>query len=136
MKEEKLSTGPFSKSKKRERKVSKGKGKETRPGSCKNPPRPRARAYAREVEVGGQGRQRNVSRYRVAGAAADELIDILGGNKGNDRGTWGYYCYHHDIETILEKAREIASRHRQGELKWPIRAFQRWLQRSYGRVGQ
>ena len=136
MNSEKLSTGPFRAVKKPERKVGKGKGKETRPGSCKNPPRPRARAYARKVEVGGQGRQRNVSRYRVAGAAADELIDILGGNKGNDRGTWGYYCYHHDIETILEKAREIASRHRQGELKWPIRAFQRWLQRSYGRVGQ
>ena len=127
----KLSTGPFRAVKKPERKVGKGKGKETRPGSYKNPPRPRA--YAREVEVGGQSRQRNVSRYRVAGAAADELIDILGGNRGNDRGTWGYYCYHHDIETILEKAREIASRHRQGELKWPIRAFQRWLQRSYGK---
>ena len=136
MKSEKLSTGPFRAVKKTERKVSKGKGKETRPGSCKNPPRPRARAGAREVEVEGRGRQRNDSRYRLAGAAADELIDILGGNKENDRGTWGYYCYHHDIETILEKAREIASRHRQGELKWPIRAFQRWLQRSYGRVGQ
>ena len=136
MKIEKLSTGPFLVSKKTERKVSKGKGKETRPGSCKNPPRPRARAYAREAKVEGEGEQRNISRYRLAGAAADELIDILGGTKGNDRGTWGYYCYHHDIETILEKAREIASRHRQGELKWPIRAFQRWLQRSYGRVGQ
>ena len=136
MKIEKLSTGPFQAVKKPERKVGKGKGKETRPGSCQNPPRPRARAGAREVEVEGRGRQRNVSHYQLAGAAADELIDILGGNKGNDRGTWGYYCYHHDIETILEKAREIASRHRQGELKWPIRAFQRWLQRSYGRVGQ
>ena len=72
-------------------------------------------------------------RYAEAGAAADELIAILGGKHKNDRGTWGYYCYHHDIETILEKAREIASRHRQGELKWPIRAFQRWLQRSYGK---
>ena len=114
----KLSTAPFRAAKKTERKVSKGKGKgkgkETRPGSCQNPPRPCA-------------------RYAEAGAAADELIDILGGNKGNDRGTWAYYCYHHDIETILEKAREIASRHRQCELKWPIRAFQRWLQRSYGR---
>ena len=113
---QKLSTARFRAAKKTERKVRKGKGKETRPGSCKNPPRPHARA-----------------RYTEAGAAADELIDILGGNKGNDRGTWGYYCYHHDIETILEKAREIASRHRQGELKWPIRAFQRWLQRSYVR---
>ena len=136
MKIEKLSTGPFLVSKKTERKVSKGKGKETRPGSCKNPPRPRACAHAHEAKSKVEGEQRKISRYRVAGAAADELIDILGGNKENDRGTWGYYCYHHDIETILEKAREIASRHRQGELKWPIRAFQRWLQRSYGRAGQ
>ena len=105
-----LSTAPFRAAKKTERKVSKGKDKETRPGCFSIPLRPRGRA-----KVGG---------------------DVLGGNKGNDRGTWGYYCYHHDIETILEKAREIASRHRQGELKWPIRAFQRWLQRSYGRVGQ
>ena len=129
----KSSTAPFRAAKKTERKVGKGKGKETRPGSCKNPPRPQARAGAREVEVEGRGRQRNVSHYQLAGAAADELIDILGGNKENDRGTWGYYCYHHDIETILEKAREIASRHRQGELKNPVTAFQKWLQRSYGK---
>ena len=192
MKIEKLSTGPFRAVKKPERKVGKGKGKETRPGSCKNPPRPRAceatgvtaarlDVFAGPADVARAslsrrqadlamshqrkdlgnsvtpsatvgrltasinisagriaplGKRTSPSRYRVAGAAADELIDILGGNKGNDRGTWGYYCYHHDIETILEKAREIASRHRQGELKWPIRAFQRWLQCSSGRVGQ
>ena len=130
---QKLSTAPFRAAKKTERKVSKGKGKETRPGSCKNPPRPQARAYAREAKVEGEGEQRNISRYRLAGAAADELIDILGGNKGNDRGIWAYYCYHHDIGIILDKAYEIASRHRQGELKNPVTAFQRWLQRSYGR---
>ena len=113
---QKLSTDPFRVAKKPERKVGKGKGKETRPGSCKNPPRPRACA-----------------RYAEAGAAADELIDILGGNKGNDRGTWGYYCYHHDIGIVLDKAHEIASRHRQGELKNPVTAFQKWLGRNFGR---
>lgn len=76
-------------------------------------------------------REGTQARYREAGAAADELIDILGGNRKNDRGTWAYYCYHHDIETILEKARELKSRYRQGELKNPVTAFQRWLQRSY-----
>ena len=140
MKAGKLSTDPFLVSKKTERKVSKGKGKETRPGSCKNPPRPRVgmRALVASGRPDGLATARNArnSRYHEAGAAADELIDILGGNRKSDHGTWSYYCYHHDIETILEKAREIASRHRQGELKWPIRAFQRWLQRSYGRVGQ
>ena len=109
------------------------KGKETRPGCFSIPLRPRACAHAHEAKAKVEGEQWKISRYQIAGAAADELIDILGGNKGNDRGTWAYYCYHHDIETILEKSREIASRFRQGELKNPVTAFQRWLQRSYGR---
>ena len=46
----------------------------------------------------------------------------------------GYYCYHHDIETILEKARELKSRYRQGEIRNPVTAFQRWLQRNYKEV--
>ena len=97
----------------------KAKGKETRPGCFSIPLRPRACVRG---------------RYAEAGAAADELIALLGGSPAHDRGTWAYYCYHHDIEIILDKAREIASRHRQGELKWPIRAFQRWLQRSYKEI--
>ena len=109
----------------------KAKGKETRPGCFSIPLRPRGRAQAHEVKVRGEGEQRKISRYRLAGAAADELIDILGGNRKSDHGTWAYYCYHHDIETILEKARELKSRFRQGELKNPVTAFQRWLQRSY-----
>lgn len=94
----------------------KAKGKEPRPGCFSIPLRPRVRAQA---------------RYAEAGAAADELIAILGGSAVRDRRTWAYYCYHHDIETLLDKAREIASRHRQGELKWPVPSFQRWLQKSY-----
>ena len=109
----------------------KAKGKETIPGCFSIPPRPRACAHAHEVKVRGEGEQRKISRYRLAGAAADELIDILGGNRKSDHGTWAYYCYHHDIETILEKARELKSRYRQGELKNPVTAFQKWLQRSY-----
>ena len=73
------------------------------------------------------------SRYKEAGAAAEELIDILGGNHKNDHGTWSYYCYHHDIETLLEKARAIAKRHKRGKLKWPVRSFQHWLKKNYGR---
>ena len=65
-----------------------------------------------------------------AGAAADEIIETCFGTD-DDRDIWAYYCYHHDIETILEKARELKSRSRQGELKNPVTAFQRWLQRSY-----
>ena len=129
----KLSTAPFRAAKKTERKVGKGKGKETRPGCFSIPLRPRACAHAHEAKSKVEGEQRKISRYRLAGSAADELIAILGGNRKNDRGTWGYYCYHHDIGIILDKAHEIASRHRQGELRNPVTAFQRWLQRSYGK---
>ena len=34
---------------------------------------------------------------------------------------------------VADKAHEIASQFRQGELRNPVTAFQRWLQRSYGR---
>ena len=99
----------------------KAKGKETRPGSCKNPPRPRARTCG---------------RYALAGAAADELIDILGGSPVRDRRIWAFYCYRHDVEILLDRAREIASRHRQGELRNPVSAFQRWLRDSFGEDGR
>ena len=108
----------------------KAKGKETRPGCFSIPLRPRACAHAHEVKVRGEGEQRKISRYRLAGAAADEIIETCFGTD-DDRNLWAYYCYHHDIETILEKARELKSRYRQGELKNPVTAFQRWLQRSY-----
>ena len=129
----KLSTSPLGAAKKAERKVGKGKGKETRPGCFSIPLRPRACAHAHEVKVRGEGEQRKISRYQLAGAAADELIAILGGNSERDRGTWAYYCYHHDIGIILDKAHEIASRFRQGELRNPVTAFQKWLKRAYGR---
>ena len=108
----------------------KAKGKETRPGCFSIPLRPRACAHAHEVKVRGEGEQRKISRYRLAGAAADEIIETCFGTNA-DRGLWAYYCYHHDIETILEKARELKSRYRQGEIRNPVTAFQRWLQRNY-----
>ena len=108
----------------------KAKGKETRPGCFSIPLRPRACAHAHEVEVEGRGRQRKISRYRLAGAAADEIIETCFGTD-DDRDLWAYYCYHHDIETILEKARELKSRSRQGEIRNPVTAFQRWLQVSF-----
>ena len=132
----KLSTSPLGAVKKRERKVGKGKGKETSPGSSKNPLSPRGRAQARgverEVEKVGGGGQRKISRYRLAGAAAEELIKILGAKPTEDnRRLWAYYCYHHDIEIIFEKAYQYASEHRQGEIRNPVTAFQRWLKVSF-----
>ena len=128
----KLSTGPFRTIKKTERKVGKGKGKETRPGCFSIPLRPRACAHAHEAKAKVEGEQRKISRYRLAGAAADEIIETCFGTD-DDRDLWAYYCYHHDIETILEKARELKSRSRQGEIRNPVTAFQKWLNASYGR---
>ena len=110
----------------------KAKGKETSPGCFSIPLRPRAYAHAHEVKVQGEGEQRKISRYQLAGAAADEIIETCFGTD-DDRDLWAYYCYHHDIETILEKAQELKSRYRQGEIRNPVTAFQRWLNASYGR---
>ena len=149
---QKLSTTPFRAAKKTERKVGKGKGKETRPGCFSIPLRPRACATVGGIVLNAPQRKSNenlvlnplrrarrsrpttgASRYRIAGAAADELIAILGGDHARDHGIWAYYCYHHDIGIVLDKAYEIASRHRQGELKNPVTAFQKWLGRNFGR---
>ena len=79
------------------------------------------------------GKRTRPSRYRLAGAAAEELIKILGAKPTDDnRRLWAYYCYHHDIEIIFEKAYQYASEYRQGEIKKPVTAFQRWLSRTYG----
>ena len=136
--------------KKRDRKVSKGKGKETIPGSSENPLSPRVcvRALvasgrpdglpaARNARTLSTARCARVSRYRLAGAAAEELIGILGAKPTEDnRRLWAYYCYHHDIEIIFEKAYQYASEHRQGEIRNPVTAFQRWLSRTYGAAGE
>ena len=114
----------------------KAKGKETRPGSCQNPSKTAcARAGDCEVEKTGGGGQRKISRYRLAGEAAREVIRILGGNWKNDFRTWAFYCYHHDIEDILERARYFASCYRQGEIENPITAFQGWLQEEFPKGG-
>ena len=119
---EKLSTAPLRTAKKTERKVGKGKGKETSPGSSKNPLSPHGRA------------REGVPRYRLAGAAAEELIKILGAKPTEDnRRLWAYYCYRHDIAIIFEKAYECSARHRQGEIKNPVTSFQHWLSRTYGK---
>ena len=118
----------------------KAKGKETRPGCFSIPLRPRA--CAREgLASFASGRPDGLptaryarnSRYHEAGAAADEIIETCFGTD-DDRNLWAYYCYHHDIETILEKARELKSRFRQGEIRNPVTAFQKWLQRSYKEI--
>ena len=124
----------------KERKLYKESKRNQYRGIFDTPLRPRARegavfaSFASGRPLGlPTARRAQKSRYREAGAAADELIDILGGVRRNDHGTWAYYCYHHDIETLLEKAREYRKKYRRGEIKNPVTAFQRWLIRNYGR---
>ena len=69
---ENLSTAPFRAAKKTERKVSKGKGKETDPGYFGNPLRS-ARACLRVK------RPKPTCSYEFAGAAADEVAKIVWG---------------------------------------------------------
>ena len=74
---------------------------------------------------------RKRTRYHEAGAAADELIEILGGNHERDHGIWAFYCYHFNIEDIIEAAHRIKSEWQQHEFRDPITKFQRWLQESF-----
>ena len=76
-------------------------------------------------------RAREAGRYREAGAAADELIEILGGSPERDLPIWAFYCHHHDIGILLDRAHELASMARQGDIRNPVTAFQRWLQKSF-----
>jgi len=130
----KLSTAPFGHTKKTEMKREKSpltpykrkaKGKETSPGSWENPLSPHGRGRARE----------GVGRYRLAGGAARELMAILHAHSADDFRLWAWYCYRHDVEILIEKAREFASMSRQGELKDAITAFQSWLNKSFGDTG-
>ena len=98
----------------------KARGKETRPGSYKNILRPRACVRA---------------RYAEAGAAADELIAILGGQAERDRRIWAFYCRHFDIGIIFDLAYECASLFRQGEIRNPVTAFQHKLASRFPKGG-
>ena len=84
-------------------------------------PRERACAYARE-----KARLGDKATWSESCAAADEAIAMLGGS-AKDRGIWVWYCSHLGAGWFMDLACEIASCHRQGELKYPVQAFQRRL---------
>ena len=69
----------------------KAKGKETRPGSFQNPPRPRGRALTREEQQ---------KRFEAAGIAAMEIISIIGSYQ-RDFGTWAKILYRHIEQKTL-----------------------------------
>jgi len=126
-----LSTGQKLSTKKAERKREtsprtpykrKAKGKETKPGFFENPLSPRACV-------------RGASRYQLAGAAADELVDILQPeDRIGSKRLWAFYCYHHEVGIIFDKAYECASRKKQGEIENAATAFQRWLSDNFTEI--
>lgn len=99
------------------------KGKETTPSFLGKLSAPRART--RE----GLTKSR---RYRLAGAAASEIIETCFGSP-DDHALWAkvIYDYPEALETILDKARELSSRWRQNELRNPATAFQKWLGKNF-----
>ena len=120
---QKLSTVPFRAAKKTERKVSKGKGKETYPGYFGNPLRS-ARACLRVK------RPKPTCSYEFAGAAADEVAKTVWGTR-RDRNTWAGFCRYGNCDDIIERAHLYASMFEQGEIKNPITSLQNWLNETY-----
>ena len=119
----KLSTAPFRAVKKTERKVRKGKGKETYPGYFGNP-LISARARMRVK------RPKPTCSYEVAGAAADEVRKTVWGTR-HDRNTWAGLCRYGNCDDIFERAHLYASMFEQGEIKNPITSLQSWLNETY-----
>ena len=120
---QKLSTAPFRAAKKTERKVSKGKGKETDPGYFGNPLRS-ARGCVRVK------RPKPTCSYEFAGAAAAEVARIVWGTV-RDRRTWAGFCRYGNCDDIIERAHLYASMFEQGEIKNPITSLQNWLNETY-----
>ena len=120
---QKLSTAPFRAAKKTERKVSKGKGKETYPGYLSNPLRS-ARARLRVK------RPKPTCSYEYAGAAADEVAKTVWGTR-HDRNIWAGFCRYGNCGDIIDRAHMYASMFEQGEIRNPITSLQDWLNESY-----
>ena len=64
--------------------------------------------------------------WREACKAADYVLENFGDQK-RDRGLWVWYCQRLGLDAFLELADEVVSCWRQGEIRYPVRAFQRHL---------
>ena len=67
--------------------------------------------------------------WREACKAADYVLESFG-DRCRDRGIWIWYCRRIGLDTFLDIADEVISSARQGELRYPVRAFQRHLQEA------
>ena len=106
---QKLSTGP-SRAYARGKEVKKdGDGVSKTKGS----PRSRARAYEAFYDPAIEN---------DADAATDYALSKTGGS-AKYRGVWRYYCINIGINTFLHQLCVVLSSYRQGEIKFPARAF-------------
>ena len=99
---------------------------------------PRAGARGKEVKKDGDGvsktngSPRSRARAREAfydpaveddaDVATDDALKKTGGS-AKYRGVWRFYCLEIGINTFLEQLNRVLSCHRQGELRFPARAF-------------
>jgi len=109
--------------------------------SCKcSPLRPRGRTCAREKMAAvsskppyqGDEHAELPCAWREAVKAADYVLEHFG-DRSRDRAIWVWYCRRIGLDTFLDIADEVISSARQGELRWPIRAFHRHLQEALPR---
>ena len=99
--------------------------------------RPRGRTVARTRTAAvsskppyqGNERAELLCTWREAVKAADYVLEYFG-DRSRDRGIWVWYCRRIGLDTFLDIADEVISSARQGELRWPIRAFHRHLQEA------
>ncbi len=111
--------------------------------SCKcSPTRPRGRAGARTRTAAvsskppyqGDEHAELLCTWREAVKAADCVLEHFG-DRSRDRGIWVWYCRRIGLGTFLDIADEVISSTRQGELRWPTRAFHRHLQEALPKEG-
>ena len=104
----------------------------------KSPTGPRACARGKEVNKDGDGVSKTNgsprSRARAyeafydpaieddADVATDYALKKTGGS-AKYRGVWRHYCLHIGINTFLHQLSVVLSSYRQGELRFPARAF-------------
>ena len=133
---EKLSTGPFSASKKSGMKREnppctpykrKARGKEANRDYLRNlvPAQSRAGAYARVKEPP------RACSPAEAGWAAQHIIETVLHCPQKNHRLWSAFCLYNDPEDIIHLAYEYASYYRQGEVANPVTAFQAKLNKKY-----
>lgn len=72
--------------------------------------------------------------WREACKAADYVLQHFG-DRERDRGIWVWYCRRIGLEIFLDIADEVISCARQGEIRWPAKAFQRHLKEAFPKDG-